>query len=525
MKAEALKIRIFLLLVAAAATAWAQPRSPISSSAPRSTVGTGTMPVTAYQSGLVTSPNPIDRTSDMVVTGNVGGGRQFHGSLPYNAISDFGGTLGSGTLDNFLRWSTIPQDYYSGGVAPFYSQTGTVTYIVPGTNMVVTPPSSKIRVEGHEEPINYTASSYYNRQEENVAVRSGELGHPELMMPPTSVEEMEKYAPTQPLTQVEMERIQQRLREEQKEAEKRLGQPVEQTEEPNQLVIEQKQTLQPSIKGEGERPYSRVPQQTAKLASPQEQVTKGQQPPQEDVYEQMLAEYEKAKQQLEEQVSQEQSQAEPNKPGKEAEKTKPQYQQVPTVRARPEKKVQPPAEKKPLSDIEVLARSRRAQAELQTFAGYSQNKFNGYMRVAEKFMQQGKYYLAADAYSMATVYKPLDPLGYAGRSHALFAAGEYVSSALYLSRAIELFPGYVDFKVDVAGMVGGMDTVERRIADIKACIELNPRPELYFLLAYVYMQVDRLDQAAEAIDVAYQRMPESRAVGLLRAAIEGRRNK
>ena len=82
----------------------------------RSPVGSATVPPSSYSDGLVTSPNPIDRSSDLVVTGNVGGGKHFRGILPYNAVTDFGGRLGSSTLDTFLRRSYNPSGFknYSG---------------------------------------------------------------------------------------------------------------------------------------------------------------------------------------------------------------------------------------------------------------------------------------------------------------------------------------------------------------------------------------------------------------------------
>src|SRR4030042_1032326 len=123
MKAEMSKICMFLLPGVVAAACFAQAGGSVTNPTPSSPVGTGTVPVTAYRSGLVSSPNPIDDTGNLIVTGNVGGGKHFRGVVPYNAISDFGGALGSGTLDNFLRYSTIPENYYSGGLTPFYSQT------------------------------------------------------------------------------------------------------------------------------------------------------------------------------------------------------------------------------------------------------------------------------------------------------------------------------------------------------------------------------------------------------------------
>ena len=111
-------------------------------------VGSGRVPAGDGISGLHTSPNPIDNTSNLVVTGNVGGGKHFRGVVPYNAITDFGGRLGSTSLDSFLRRSAGSGDFgrYTGGVfEPYYSPTGTVATTRPGYSGVFRPPSAKIR--------------------------------------------------------------------------------------------------------------------------------------------------------------------------------------------------------------------------------------------------------------------------------------------------------------------------------------------------------------------------------------------
>ena len=536
MNAKLSKIRVFLLLGAATTASFGQGGSTLTNPSVSSPVGTGTVPVTMYRSGLVASPDPIDPTSNMVVTGNVGGGKYFRGVVPYNAISDFGGALGSGTLDSFLRMSTVPQNYYGGGIAPFYSQTGTVTRIVPGTNMVIVPPSSKIRTEQDESL--RQRSILFSQTQANAAARSGSLGPAGVRLPPTSTEQVEPYLPLGiDQDQVQREKARERLRAQQKLLDERLKDAAEDVNGLEQLVG-QRQTVKSSLKSGSEDSYSQLPQtplEPASVLKPQRPQAPGPVSPQEqpqkiDVYEKMLAEYEQAKKAYEEHLDQSrraEQQAEPdvNMPGRKPAARERQYEQPERITSTPAPvSEEQPAEKEPLSELEVLARTRRVLSERQTFAVYSQDKFNRHMRAAEEYMQQGKYYLAADAYRLASIYKPLDPLAYAGQSHALFAAGEYLSSALYLSRAIEMFNGYVDFKIDIVTMIGDMDTVEKRIADIKAWIELSSAPELEFLLAYVYMQLDRLDKASEAINAAYERMPDVPAVGLLRAAIERRQS-
>ena len=55
--------------------------SPISSS---------TLPPSSYEGGLFTNPNPFDSSGNLLVTGNVGGGKHFRGSIPYNSPTSFG---------------------------------------------------------------------------------------------------------------------------------------------------------------------------------------------------------------------------------------------------------------------------------------------------------------------------------------------------------------------------------------------------------------------------------------------------
>jgi tetratricopeptide (TPR) repeat protein len=158
----------------------------------------------------------------------------------------------------------------------------------------------------------------------------------------------------------------------------------------------------------------------------------------------------------------------------------------------------------------------------KSFAAYSDDKFNRHIRAAENYMKQGKFYRAADAYTLATIYKPNDPLGYAGKSQALFAAGEYMSSALFLARALEIFPEYAELKIDLVGMIGDKDTVENRILEAREWLDRSQSAELEFLLSYVYYQMDRLEFARKAIESAAKKMPDSPAVLALKKAIDER---
>jgi len=177
-------------------------------------------------------------------------------------------------------------------------------------------------------------------------------------------------------------------------------------------------------------------------------------------------------------------------------------------------------EQKQPSDVVLSVRAKQIMGEHKTFASYSKDKFNQHMRAAEQYLKEGKYYRAADTYTLASIYKGDDPLAYAGKSHALFAAGEYMTSALLLSRALEIFPEYAQFKIDLAAMVGDRDKLDSRIVDIKEWVERSGSADLQFLLGYVYYQTGRMDEAKESIDAAYEKLPNVPAVITLKKAID-----
>jgi tetratricopeptide (TPR) repeat protein len=149
----------------------------------------------------------------------------------------------------------------------------------------------------------------------------------------------------------------------------------------------------------------------------------------------------------------------------------------------------------------------------------SEAKFNQYILAAQTYLKQGKFYRAADSYGLASVYKKDDPAAYAGRGQALFAAGEYISSALFISRAIELSAAYAQGKNDLVTLLGDGDKLEGRIADVEEWLKRSDVAELQFLLGYVYYQIGKLNEAKRAIDIAYEKKPQWPAVQVIKKAI------
>ncbi len=182
----------------------------------------------------------------------------------------------------------------------------------------------------------------------------------------------------------------------------------------------------------------------------------------------------------------------------------------------------PLAEIKQLSQAEISTRANRIMGQYTDYESYSQSKYNQLYRAAEGHLNIGRFYQAADAFALAAIYKPEDPLCYAGRGHALFAAGEYVSSALHLIRAIELDPEYAQTQIDLAELVGGPDTLNSKITDLNKWLQKSDAPGLGFLLGYVYYRTGRFNEAKQVMDVVTQEMPHSKAAMALKMTIDFR---
>ena len=95
-----------------------------------------------------------------------------------------------------------------------------------------------------------------------------------------------------------------------------------------------------------------------------------------------------------------------------------------------------------------------------------------------------------------------------------------MSSAYFLAKAINMFPEYVNFKVDLLTMIGDKDTLENRIADIAVWQKKSGSGELRFLLGYLYYQTGNLVKAKEAVDGVAEKIPDSVAITALKKVVD-----
>ena len=455
--------------------------------------GSGTVPPST-PSGLIPSVNPIDTSGNLSITGNIRRGRHFRGVVPYRSSTDFSDTLPSSDLDTFLRDSAGSEDFgrYTNKyqTQPYYSQSRTVTSFMPNYPRVFRP--SNIGVGGNilSEPLptqsqqqlgygTYDATPYNKMRP--LAPKTYELQR-------TVTSEIEKYLQKTKYVQ----EVDQQQTEEVDQFKNDLEKLREKASQLKQKLLIQDQPDEPTTKKDSEELLNQTLETEVQPEKPQ------------DVYDKM-------KQLIET------FQKKDSKSDNAAEKKSSILETIPPKKSSDE------ILKEKLDQVEAAALSAKAKEIMgkhKTFASFADDKFNQHMRAAEQLLKMGKYYRAADAFTLASLYKPSDPLAFAGKSHALFAAGEYMSSALFLARALEIFPEYATFKIDIVAMVGDKDKLETRIAEVEEWIKKKDTGELHFLIAYVYYQIGRINEAKDSIYSANYNIPDSIAVSALKKVID-----
>jgi tetratricopeptide (TPR) repeat protein len=590
----------------------------------RSSLDLRLLPPGNVRSGLVRSPNPIDTSGNLVITGNIRGGRHFRGIVPYRADSYFGAVTGSSELDSFLRHSAGSEDFgrYTGTYGPFYSFSRMVTTTRPGQAGVIRPPT--MRIGDHTVGYDVTGTllplskgQTLSRQG-SVTLGSG-FGSPRfagsqiqenMFWVPAGSRGMETRRPMS-MTPQEIERailaeVDTGIYRDKNEMPARKETTAQQETRMEQLRwelegVEKKDAeLEKDLTGQDESLRLRSSeteqadvQQPFELQRLRGQPAEGEQQGLErdseqgtglDVYGQMRQKIDELQKSYEQLVAAEAAKAASkvaktkgvregshfavsSKIGTESKEavdgekwpsekdsgfvglvppisgetrfsqTQKDMFGVPAKSRRMEfsrsgvgairSKVQTSDE------VDLSARAKAILGAYRSFESFANDKFNQHLAIGEKYLQQGKYYRSADAYTLALIYKPQEPLAYTGKGHALFAAGEYMSSALFLSRAITAgsegrgtkdygIPQFLALGSKLLGFID-RDRLENRVVDVEQWQQRNSSAELQFLLGYIYYQMGRLDAALEAIDEAYEKMPEAPAVIALKKVVESKR--
>ncbi len=456
--------------------------------------GSLTEPASTYDPTAFTVPRSNVASGNMIITGNVGGGRHFRGYVPYASVTDIQANLESTSLDSFLRYSSAPSQ-------PFYSPTGSLVSVTgSGAPGAFRPVSQKVRGYSGSEEYFVPYSSLTAAQRVMSPVTSGYV-----TIPATG------YGYSQSLLgQVQGYGAAGQFL--------RLSNELESASRSEQAKGGEQISL---LKSNLESTFASERLKAFEIAEPGEQLETGEQI---DVYEQMKEQFGISEQLSGEQVSRAEANERIRKAVEEQWKAKVETAKIDTEKILERRKERREAMQQARSSGTAPQEAETTERKkYKTFASESGDEFNHYMEAAEQYLKEGKFYQASDAYSLASIYKPMDPLSYAGKSHALFGAGEYLSSARLLSFALKIFPAYANVKVDLVEIFGDKKLIDLRIIELAKWATESKSAELHLLLAYIFYQMDEQTAAEAAIDEAYKKMPEDEAVLALKKAIEGSR--
>jgi len=136
---------------------------------------------------------------------------------------------------------------------------------------------------------------------------------------------------------------------------------------------------------------------------------------------------------------------------------------------------------------------------LHSLAGKSQDVFNRHMKSAEANLSNRAYYRAAADFHYASLIDNRNPLAPLGRAVALFGAGEPLSAAFHLRRALEIFPPLMETKVALVDQIH-KDELQREMARLDKRLErkgIDNEAQLLLLATFVKHNTDRGGAARE----------------------------
>jgi len=559
-------------------------------------VGISTVPPSSLRSGLVRSPNPMGSSGNLIVTGNVTGGKHFRGLVPYRSSYDFRGRLGSSDFDSFLRRSAGSEDYnYIGKSRAYYSRSRTGSSMTPGgsfirsrsrkvndrvSDKIKSPTVGRLKSEEAGPLSSFTQQNYSGQFE---------IGKESFISSPRAARyyqnaKKEKQKPAvwnRGLSSTSGLLLDDRISEKTEAAARfdaQAGRAVFEAGDLRQLSAAKEHIyLTEQIERDaGLEPGSMTSRRLRRQSSRQEfagqldeadttNIRQQGSPPENqagqggitDPYSQSELLGQELK--LGKSGSDKSAGSDFSFPAGQAKAAQSGNQKVyndgavfpgtPYGGSEQQGRQKPRADwgesklgSDELSNLKgkdlaftetpdevVKQRARALLDSYPDFESFCRDKYSKHIRAARQCLREGRYYSAANWYTLASAYKAQNSVVYTGKAHALFAAGEYMSSSLFLKRALEklaegkagagegLNKKIIKFASNL--LMVARDTLESRAAELESLQKSSGSWELEFLLCYVYYQMGREEAAQSRINSLSRKMPEEKAVTFLKKVI------
>lgn len=524
-----------------------------------SPIGSPTVPPSSYRSGLVERPSGVESNGNLLITGNVAGGKYFHGPVPYRSTTSIDTVLGSTRLDSFMRY-TEPTDFghSAQGYSSFYSPTGSVTTLQPGREGVFTPVtpgtglhtgtygsaatdlpyatgSAAAQAAGTAEPEAGSLDSFTGARLRAGSESRHDAGLGDADSSPAGRQRagIDDDAPLPGLEGYERQW---------QELQHRLGQVEAGTD-----ALERSLTSAGDGREEGTNDFSpgqpqaddslsrrqALLQETIRLLSTTMDL------PPETLSSAALRSTSDAGVDSEERQGQETTSPPEAYTGPGLRLYDPQQDSRITLDAAlsaSTARTDAPAVSARANDYSVLPTTGATSTDIAGAVAdddsskqsptnepaprvVSLQDSEKHLQAGQSYLTQGKHLRAAESFALASAYNPNEVRAYLGRRQALFAVGEFQGSASSLAQAIELDPEKALQKVDLVWTSGGPEAFIARFNGLVKRAEAGNDAQLHLLLAYVYYQMERPDEASKAIETARQGLPSSVAVEALSRAI------
>jgi tetratricopeptide (TPR) repeat protein len=180
-----------------------------------------------------------------------------------------------------------------------------------------------------------------------------------------------------------------------------------------------------------------------------------------------------------------------------------------------------------VSDVLLPGETMRQRAaavlgEHKTLEELSEAKHNEFVAKGDVLLKEGKFYKAISQYVLAGVWKSDSAELNLHRSIAHFGAGEYMSSSLYLRRAIVLGVDKPADKSEWARLLNNISLIESRLKEAGEWQEKGGSGEMAFLLAYVHYTEGSMAEAEKYISTAEEKLPGDEAAAILKKAISNK---
>lgn len=138
---------------------------------------------------------------------------------------------------------------------------------------------------------------------------------------------------------------------------------------------------------------------------------------------------------------------------------------------------------------------------VEELTGEERTRFNELMAMAEESLRQGEYFRAEQQFIRALRFHPGEPLATAGMAHAQLGAGLHIAASLTLQRLFVTNPEMIDVEYDES-------LLPSRVRLLQAVDELSERMEerrdrdsIAFLLAYIGKHLNDRDLVEQGMSV------------------------